>query len=117
MNIERCSMPSFAVIGKQGSTDDGPGFIAKLWADATEHFAEVASLAQKDPEGKPVGFWGAMSDMSLSFQPWEEQFSKGLYLAGVQCEIDAQPPAGWTKWIIPAYEYLYVETKSENTFS
>ena len=117
MNIQKCSMDSFAVIGKEGSINDGQGFIGRLWADATEHFHEVEALAQKDEDGKPLGFWGAMSDMSRSFRPWEDNLSKGLYLAGVQCALDAQAPAGWVKWIVPACEYLYVETEDETTFS
>ena len=99
----------FAVIGKEGSTGDGEGFIQKLWDDANGHFHEVAHLAKKDPTGKLVGIWGAMSDLSRSFQPWEDGFSKGLYLAGVECVDNAEAPAGWTKWIIPGYEYIVVE--------
>jgi len=110
VDIQKCVMGSFSVIGKEGSTEEGNGFIARLWADATEHFAEVEPLALKDAQGRPVGFWGAMSDLSRSFLPWQDNFSKGLYLAGVQCKSDALAPAGWVKWTIPAYEYLYVET-------
>lgn len=29
----------------------------------------------------------------------------------------AIPPAGWTKWVIPSYEYILVECENENTFS
>lgn len=116
MKVERCEMPSFAVIGKEGSTSDGEGFIAKLWEDANSHFGEVQHLAAKDEQGNLLGIWGAMSDMSRSFQPWEDGFTKGLYLAGVQCELDKEAPAGWTKWMIPAYEYLYAECDSPDTF-
>ncbi len=45
--------------------------------------------------GGMAGIWGAMSDFSRTFRPWEEGFSKGLYLAGVECEDEAhnrQPP-------------------------
>lgn len=99
----------FAVIGKEGSTSDGEGFIQKLWDDANGHFSEVAHLAKKGADGKLVGIWGAMSDVSRSFKPWEEGFSKGLYLAGVECVDHAEAPDGWTKWIIPGYEYIVVE--------
>ena len=58
-----------------------------------------------------------MSDMSRSFQPWEDGFTKGLYLAGVQCELDRDAPEGWTKWVIPAYEYLYAECDAPDTFA
>ena len=37
---------SFVVIGKEGSTLDGEGFIQKLWDDANSHFGEVAHLAK-----------------------------------------------------------------------
>ena len=99
----------FVVIGKEGSTLDGEGFIQKLWNGANSHFNEIAHLAKKDANGKLVGIWGAMSDISRSFKPWEDDFSKGLYLAGVECFDDAKAPDGWTKWTIPGYEYIVVE--------
>jgi len=117
MNIEKCIKESFVVIGKEGSTEDGDGFIQKLWEDANSHFDEIQHLAKKDENGNVVGIWGAMSDFSHSFNPWEENYSKGIYLAGVECEDDAQVPAGWSRWIIPSYEYLYVECESENVFN
>ena len=116
MEINRCTKSSFVVIGKEGATTDGEGFIQKLWADANSHFHEVADLAKKDEEGKLLGIWGAMSDLSRSFLPWEDGFTKGLYLAGVECVDNAEAPAGWTKWVIPGYEYLWVECEGEDTF-
>lgn len=100
---------AFVVIGKMGSTLDGEGFIQKLWDDANTHFNEVANLAKRDTNGNIVGIWGAMSDITCSFKPWENNFSKGLYLAGVECVDDAEAPDGWTKWIIPSYEYIVAE--------
>ena len=117
MKTERFTKASFTVIGKEGSTADGPGFIQGLWTDANSHFHEVQHLAKKDGQGNLVGIWGAMSDFSRSFQPWENSFSKGLYLAGVECDDDAQAPEGWTKWIIPGYEYFCAECGDEDTFS
>lgn len=117
MEMKRCRKETFVVIGKEGSTEEGEGFIARLWEDANGHFGEVARLAKKDENGNPVGIWGAMSDFSRSFLPWEDGFSKGLYLAGVECEDTAEAPDGWTKWIIPAYEYIYVENEGDNTFA
>lgn len=101
---------AFVVIGKMGSTFDGEGFIQKLWDDANAHFNEVAHLAKRDEDGNMVGVWGAMSDLSHTFKPWEDGFSKGLYLAGVECVDNAEAPDGWTKWTIPGYEYLIVES-------
>lgn len=117
MKIEKCIKESFAVIGREGSTLDGAGFIQRLWAEANAHFGDVQPLAKTDANGNLLGIWGAMSDLSRSFRPWEDGFSRGLYLAGVECEDDAQAPAGWTKWLIPGYEYLQAECESENTFS
>jgi len=54
-----------------------------------------------------------MSDMSNSFNPWEDGFTKGLYLAGVEVKDKEDAPDGWTKWTIPAYEYLYVKIEDE----
>lgn len=101
----------FVVIGKEGSTLDGEGFIQKLWDDANGHFHEITHLAKRDAAGQLVGIWGAMSDLSRSFRPWEDGFSKGLYLAGVECDDTAEAPDGWTKWVIPGYEYLVVENR------
>ncbi len=116
MKLQRCEKKSFTVIGKEGSTSEGEGFIQKLWNDANSHFEEVRPLAKKDEDGQLVGIWGAMSDFSRSFAPWED-FCRGLYLAGVECNDDAEAPEGWTKWIIPGYEYIYVEQEKEDTFS
>ena len=117
MKIEKCIKETFVVIGKEGSTTDGQGFIQKLWSDANSHFSEVQPLAKKDESGNLVGIWGAMSDYSHSYKPWEDSFSKGLYLAGVECVDDAEAPEGWTKWTIPGYEYLCAEVESGTTFS
>ncbi|HHV30894.1 MAG: GyrI-like domain-containing protein [Ruminococcaceae bacterium] len=117
MKVERCMKQAFAIIGKEGSTQEGDGFIQRLWKEANSHFHEVAELAQRDSNGMIVGIWGAMSDFSHSFRPWEDGFSKGLYLAGVECPMDSKAPEGWTKWVIPGYEYVYTENDGHDTFS
>ena len=81
MKIEKRIKTSFSVIGKEGSTLEGDGFIQKLWTDANSHFEEVQPLAKIDENGNLAGIWGAMSDCTRSFKPWEDNFSKGLYLA------------------------------------
>ena len=117
MKIEKRTKDTFVVIGKEGSTLDGHGFIQKLWLDANAHFSEVHHLAKKDENGNLVGIWGAMSDYSHSYNPWEDNFSKGLYLAGVECVDDAEAPEGWMKWTIPGFEYICAEIENENTFA
>ena len=105
--MEHIIKPAFTVIGKEGSTRDGEGFIQRLWAEANGHFGEIAHLAKME-NGKLAGVWGAMSDFSRSFQPWEDGFTQGLYLAGVECRPDAQPPEGWVKWQVPGFEYVRI---------
>lgn len=117
MEITRVCKECFAVIGKEGSTEMGEGFVHKLWNDANSHFNEVAGLAKKDENNRLAGIWGAMTDMSRSFRPWEDGFSKGLYLAGVECPNDAEAPDGWTKWTVPGYEYFKVLCDSSDIFA
>ena len=114
--MERMIKPAFAVIGMEGSTEDGPGFIPALWEKANSRFAEVANLAKTNPDGSLCGVWGAMSDMTRSFRPWEDGFTRGLYLAGMEVRDDAQPPEGWVRWDIPGFEYLRVETGDPDVF-
>ena len=76
MKIKKCTKNAFVVIGKEGSTLDGQGFIQKLWSDANSHFSEVQPLAKKDDNGNLVGIWGAMSDYSHLYKPWEDNFSR-----------------------------------------
>lgn len=113
MEYEIRKKGSFAVIGKLGSTEDGEGFIQRLWQEANAHFEEAAPLAKKTADGGFAGFWGLMSDCEMRFLPWENGFTKGLYLAGVEVEDDAEAPAGWVKWVSPAYEYLVAESGPE----
>ena len=40
--MDKVIKEEFVVIGKEGSTLDGEGFIQKLWNDANSHFSEVA---------------------------------------------------------------------------
>lgn len=113
MKVEKCTKEAFTVIGKEGSTRDGEDFIERLWEDANTHFGEIAHLVKSDEEGVPVGVWGAMTDFSRSFKPWENDFSEGLYLAGAECVDGAEAPAGWVKWEIPAFEYLFTESDDD----
>lgn len=114
--VDRVCKAAFSVVGLEGSTARGAGFVQRLWAEANARFAEVEPLAKRDVQGGLAGIWGAMTDFSRSFAPWED-FCRGLYLAGVECEEGAQPPEGWVKWRVPGYEYLCVECDSEDAFS
>jgi hypothetical protein len=76
LNIQKIVKPSFAVIGIEGSTDDGEGFIPMLWSDANAHFDEVSPVASRDENGALLGIWGAMSDETRSFLPWTDGFAR-----------------------------------------
>ena len=78
----------FVVIGKEGSTLDGEGFIQKLWDDANSHFSEVAHLAKKDANGGIVGIWGAMSDISRTFS---KERRKREYCGNMGCYVGYFP--------------------------
>lgn len=106
MEYKFADRPAFTVVGRQGSTKDGEGFIARLWQSANESFQEVAPLAKKNPDGGYAGFWGLMSDEGMNFLPWEDDFTRGLYLAGVEAEDGIEAPPGWVKWTVPAREYM-----------
>ncbi len=116
MNLKKITVNAFCVIGKVGSSDGEPDVALRLWKDANEHFHEVEALAKKDADGLPVGFWGAMTREDMSFLPWEDDYSRGLYMAGVEAKEDAAAPEGWKKWIVPGFECFKVKVEDENTF-
>ena len=115
-NVEVIRKDAFCVIGKAGSTDDGADFVQRLWQDANSHFSEVEHLAKRDEKGNLVGVWGIMTNFAFEFLPWEDDFSKGLYMAGVEVETDAVAPEGWKKWIVPGFEYWKVRSDGPDTF-
>ena len=81
---------------------------------ANSNFSDIADLGMKNADGSFVGFWGAMSDETLSFLPWTDDFSRGLYLAGVEVYEDTEVPDGWVKWVIPARKYLVTKITPES---
>ena len=107
-------LPKIAIIGKEGLCTKEKNVVQDLWQQATLNFSDVADLGMKNADGSYVGFWGAMSDETMSFMPWTEGFSRGLYLAGVEVYEDSEAPAGWARWVMPARKYLVTEVDPEN---
>ncbi len=105
MELRFVQKEAFAVLGRLGSTREGEGFIQRLWQEANDHFPEIEPFVRRAADGSFSGFWGLMSDEGMGFLPWEEDFTRGLYLAGAEVSPDAQPPEGWVKWTAPASEY------------
>ena len=95
---------AFAVIGKagQGPADNPQSWIPPLWDDANSHFNEITGVILKDDDGAPL-VWGAMNNVDESNKRWDDT---GKYMAGCEADVNAQPPDGWAKWIIPAQTYL-----------
>ena len=83
VKYEMIDLPEIAIIGKEGLCTKEKNVAQELWQQANSAFREIADLGMKNTDGSFVGFWGAMSDETLSFLPWTEDFSRGLYLAGV----------------------------------
>ena len=103
-----------AIIGKEGLYTKGKNVAQDLWQQANSDFREIADLGMKNADGSFVGFWGAMSDEMLSFLPWTDDFSRGLYLAGVEVYEDTAAPHGWVKWVMPARKYLVTKVTPES---
>lgn len=115
MEVKFAKKSAFTVIGKLGSTMDGGNFIEKLWKDANIEFNEISKSVKRDNKGIVIGVWGVMSSMDKSFKPWEENYSKGLYLAGFEVVDNAVAPLNWTRIRVPEFNYAYV--KVENNYS
>lgn len=113
MTVETRELPEIAIIGKEGFCTKEKNMVQELWADANSHFNEVSQLGMKEKDGAFVGFWGAMSDETMSFQPWTEGFTRGFYLAGVEVTKDKEAPEGWKKWVLPARKYLITEVQPD----
>ena len=111
MEFTIVDLPEIVIIGKEGLCTEEKNIVQDLWQQANAYFDEVAALGMKEANGSYVGFWGAMSDESRTFMSWTNNFSRGLYLAGIETYKNTSAPEGWTKWILPARKYLVVEVE------
>ena len=109
VKYEIIDLPEIAVIGKEGLCTKEKNVVQELWRQANSNFNDVADIAMKNEDESYVGFWGAMSDETMSFLPWTDDFSRGLYLAGVEVYQDTPVPEGWAKWIMPARKYIVTD--------
>ena len=110
MKYELIHKGSFRVIGVEGSTNDGAGFIPKLYESLKRRSQEIERLIKKNSDGTVDGTYGLMSDFSHSFKPWEDDFSSGLYLAGFELKDEVtEIPDGWTVWAVKEQDYLLAE--------
>ena len=113
VQYEMIDLPKIAIIGKKGLCTKEKNVVQDLWQQANSNFSDIADLGMKNADGSFVGFWGAMSDETMSFLPWTDDFSRGLYLAGIEVYEDTPVPDGWVKWVLPARKYLVTEVNPE----
>ena len=111
---EIIDLPKIAIIGREGLCTKEKNTVQELWQQANANFSDVADIGMKNADGSYTGFWGAMSDETRSFMPWTDNFTRGLYLAGVEVYEDTAAPAGWVKWVMPARKYLVTEVTPES---
>ena len=114
MKYEIIDLPIITIIGKEGLCTKEKNVVNDLWHQANSNFSDIADLGMKKTDGSFVGFWGAMSDETLSFLPWTDGFSRGLYLAGIEVNEDTPVPDRWIKWVLPARKYLVTEVNPES---
>ncbi len=111
---EFVDLPKIAIIGQEGFCTKEKNEAQNLWKQANLRFSEIADLGMKNADGSYVGFWGAMSDETMSFLPWTENFTKGFYLAGIEVYENTASPDGWVKWVMPARKYLVIEVNTDS---
>lgn len=126
--VTMVELPEMAVIGKNalcwgvreqpvkkaGGPDDRD-VVDHLWESFHADFSQVAAVAMKDPDGTYTGYWGVMSSErpDRNFAPWHSHYKTGQYLAGVEVNKDAEAPAGWTKWLLPARTYAVADVQAD----
>ena len=109
LKYEIVDLPKIAIIGQEGLCTKEKNVAQDLWKQTNLRFSDIADIGMKNADGSYVGFWGAMSDETMSFMPWADDFSRGLYLAGIEVYEDTAAPDGWVKWVMPARKYLVTE--------
>ena len=114
MKYEMIDLPQIAIIGKEGLCTKEKNAVQDLWRQTNSDFGEIADLGMKNADGSFVGFWGAMSDETMTFMPWTDDFSRGLYLAGIEVYEDTPAPDGWVKWVMPARKYIVTDVTPES---
>ncbi|MBU5363973.1 GyrI-like domain-containing protein [Enterococcus devriesei] len=109
--VDRVDLPPLVVIGKEGRglAEEGSSWVPLLWDQMNTHFEEIVGLLAGQ-EMEDLHLWGLMSDGAHWLEPWQEE---GRYLAGVQVPKDAETPAGWSRWELPAMSYLTLKASAE----
>jgi predicted transcriptional regulator YdeE len=112
MKIKFVNKDEITVIGimGQGPAINSSEWIPEIWERANNNFNEIKNKILYNNNGVIKGLWGIMSDTGEKFERWNEN---GKYLAGCEADKNVIPPAGWTKWTVPAQTYLSVACSNE----
>lgn len=96
-NLNLKFLPEFTVAGVlgQGAAENAGAWVPALW---DRMWTKAERMEKPD-------CWGLMGHPEKFLGIWD---AKGLYLAGVKVEKDAQIPNDWIKWTVPAQTYLMV---------
>ena len=114
LKYEIIDLPIISIIGKEGLCTKEKNVVQDLWQQANSNFSDIADLGKKNADGFFFFFFGAMSDETMSFMPWTDGFTRGLYLAGVEVYENTAVPDGWVKWVMPARKYLVTQVAPES---
>lgn len=114
--MEIIELEQFAVIGKLGSTkSNNVNFIKELINEANSKFEEIKFFAKDDV----LGEWGLMSSFNNFLAPWDNNFSEGMYLFGVEAKENIaykNVPKGWTIWLVPKNKYARIKIEDFNKY-
>ena len=99
----RVKKEAFAVIGKEGSTAEGEGFIQKLWQEAQRPFRGDRPPGEAGPGRGAGGHLGGPSTdfFPLPSGPGRTAFARACTWRGWSAPTRRRRAAGWTKWTIP----------------
>ena len=76
---------------------------------------DAAVFAQRLADAH-VDYINFFAHCNLGFAYYPTKLGIPYPLAGVEALPDAEPPAGWTKWVSPAYEYVAAPQNGPDAF-
>lgn len=107
-SYQRIIKSDTAVIGVEGvgAIETSQDWVQSLWFSLEEQLpAVIEKLAVSETD---VACWGVMSDAKEWLAPWTE--GQGLYLAGIEVPLETPCPRGWSRYLLPAMEYIVIRT-------
>ncbi len=113
MNIKKCTLEPFVVIGLVKENNGMYDTNSALWEELNRKGQSIRHLAKKDDDGDIMGAWGLLSNDKTPFRPTANPLAKTLYMAGLEVEDNAKAPKGFVKWIVPGGDFLYAPVEEQ----